>query len=60
MKAELVDFPVHVKHDTARAWLATVGDKDYWLPKSQCQIDFDGRHYTLTMPEWLAKEKGLI
>ncbi len=28
-----------------------------WLPKSQIEINGDG---TVTMPEWLAKEKGLI
>lgn len=32
-------------------------DKIVWLPKSQIEINDDG---TITMPEWLAKEKGLI
>ena len=32
-------------------------EKYFWLPLSQCQENDDG---TVTMPEWLALEKGLI
>lgn len=34
-----------------------------WLPKSQVEVEHDGgqeRFVTVTLPEWLAKEKGLI
>lgn len=31
--------------------------KWFWLPRSQIEINGDG---TITMPEWLAKDKGLI
>lgn len=33
-------------------------EKWAWLPKSQ--IEYDDRAGVATMPEWLAKEKGLI
>lgn len=32
-------------------------EKWFWLPKSQVEVNDDG---TVTMPEWLAKERGLI
>lgn len=31
--------------------------KWFWLPRSQIEVNDDG---TVTMPEWLATEKGLI
>jgi hypothetical protein len=45
--------------------------KAQWLPKSQCEFSLTGRRQrskqgpgveivTVTLPEWLAKEKGLI
>jgi hypothetical protein len=34
------------------------GARTVWLPKSQCEWDSDTS--TMTMPEWLAKEKELI
>lgn len=35
----------------------TLRDKWFWLPKSQVEINDDG---TITLPEWLAQERGLI
>ena len=55
--AKLTDIAVEVRYETARAWLVYDGAKEHWLPKSQCELNPDG---TVTMPEWLAKEKGLI
>lgn len=31
--------------------------KWFWVPRSQCEINDDG---TVTMPEWIARDKGLI
>lgn len=31
-----------------------------WLPRSQIEIEERGDIILVTMPEWLAKEKGLI
>lgn len=60
MKSNLVDIACMIRHETERAWLIDHGGKDpVWIPKSQAEIDED--HGTiLTLPEWLAKEKGLI
>jgi len=41
-----------------KAILIKVGSKKYWLPKSQ--IDFREWSSIVEVPEWLAKEKGLI
>jgi hypothetical protein len=40
------------------AILIRIEDKEYWLPKSQ--IDFREWSSIVEIPEWLAKEKGLI
>ena len=52
--------------ETPAAVLASVDDdreQAVWLPKSQVEIEpklVDGKHYaTVTMPAWLATEKGL-
>lgn len=42
---------------TGLAWLIFDGAKEAWVPKSMVEDNDDG---TFTMPEWLAKEKGLI
>lgn len=39
------------------AGMKTRQRKYVWLPKSQVEINGDG---TITMPEWLAQDKGLI
>lgn len=63
-KSGLIDIAVKVHVETAKAWLVSdTGDKDdaVWVPKSQAEI---GPGLTtspvLTLPEWLAKEKGFI
>lgn len=46
---------------SGKAWKVRDGDgKIHWLPKSQCTMDSDPRGAVFLMPEWLAKEKGLI
>lgn len=47
-------------HETDKAWLIDDGDQQVWVPKSQCRMRQTGPTYELTLPEWLAKEKGLI
>jgi len=62
----LHDFSVILIHDTEKAWLVDiVGDEGspIWVPKSVCSLEQNfGKYnsYELTIPEWLAKEKGLI
>jgi len=66
MKSNLIDITV-VKHaETTKAVLVSDnGDKSrgVWVPLSQCEIEpEDGEKdiYVLTLPEWLAIDKGLI
>lgn len=70
IKSDLIDVALVVHHMTAKAFLVSEdGDekKAKWLPKSQCQrgenlveAQCGGRVWSFTLPEWLAKEKGLI
>lgn len=66
MRSDLVDLAVVVRRETPGAWGiedATKPGSIIWLPKSQCEIDDikqPSKCGTLTCPEWLAKEKGLI
>lgn len=53
---DIITVSVKLKHETAAAYLVNGGDKDVWVPKSQCEYS-DGE---LQLPEWLALEKGLI
>ena len=57
--SNLIDITMQIFAETPKAVLASdTGDKKdaVWLPRSQIEIDGD----TITMPEWLAQEKGLI
>ena len=57
--SDLVDVAVQKHGETERAWLVSdTGERKdaIWIPKSQAELA-DG---VLTLPEWLAKEKGLI
>jgi S1 domain len=60
--AKLCDIAVQVKHETAKAYLVNDGAKDVWLPKSQVELDDSqgDEAAIVTMPEWLARDKGLI
>jgi hypothetical protein len=56
---ELVDIEGELRHETEKAYLLDHGaDEPVWLPKSMCEWDMDSG--TMTMPQWLAKDKGLI
>lgn len=58
----LYDFPCEVLAETELAFKLDVGEKEpVWFPKSQCEVDVNERGVgTLTCPEWLAIEKGLL
>lgn len=63
MRSNIIDLTVHLHHETDRAYLVsdTADPKDaVWVPKSQAEIAPDGDTQCLTIPEWLALEKGLI
>jgi hypothetical protein len=56
-ESDLIEIAVILVGESEKAWKVDAGgEKPAWLPKSQCEFE-DG---TLTLPEWLAKEKGLI
>lgn len=63
MRSNIIDVTVHLHHETGAAVLVsdTADPKDaVWLPKSQIEIEADGGEHVVTLPEWLAQEKGLI
>lgn len=63
MKSDLIDLAVQLHHETGKAWLVSDdGDREkaVWIPKSQAEIEADGKIHLLTCPEWLAQDKGLI
>ncbi len=43
---------------TTYAWLIKIDDKNYWLPKKGCKLDWDAK--TIFVPKRLAIEKGLV
>lgn len=62
-RSDLVDVTVELKYSTAKAILVSDGGKEeVWLPKSQIEYVPIGQphHIIVTLPEKLAKEKGLI
>jgi hypothetical protein len=65
-KRELVDIAGCLHSETEKAILFsdTAHREDaVWIPKSQCEFVHDGgqeRFITVTLPEWLAQDKGLI
>lgn len=65
-RSDLVDLEVYLRRETDRAYGIADPDKPgniIWLPKSQCEIeggDPPSKLATLTCPEWLAIEKGLV
>ncbi len=62
----MIDVAVTFKRATDAAICVNDGDRDIWLPLSQIESDEDlrtadeGDALELLVPEWLAKENGLI
>ncbi|KKL88995.1 hypothetical protein LCGC14_1919110 [marine sediment metagenome] len=56
------DNPVNIEidkiHETSDAYLLSDGDNEFWVPKNLCEYDEDIKW--ITMPEWMALEKGMI
>ena len=65
--SENVDIDVRIEAITTLAMLVWDGKRTVWIPRSQL-VGFDWgmsiltglTETTITIPEWLAKEKGLI
>lgn len=57
----LIDIACLIRHETDKAYLVDVGEKEpVWLPKSMVEMFDHNSGPIVTMPHWLAKEKGLI
>lgn len=62
-RSDLMDILCERRAETDRAVLIYDGTEPVWLPKSQVEIDDAPRDdglISVTLPEWLAREKGLI
>lgn len=65
VKSDLIDIMVEKHAETDKAVLVSDdgdNEKAVWIPKSQCEIvpsKINGI-FEITLPEWLAKDKGLI
>ena len=66
-RSNLIDVTVELHASTEKAVLVSDdGDKNkaVWLPRSQIEIaklpNRKGPIYEVTLPEWLAQDKGLI
>jgi hypothetical protein len=55
---DLVDIEGEIRAETERAWRFFDGKTTDWIPKLQCEWNEDA--HTMTMPSWLALEKGFI
>lgn len=65
MKSTVIDMQVHEHARTEKAILVSDdGDKDQavWLPLSQVTVHDTDKSFIrdLVLPEWLARDKGLI
>lgn len=63
MKSNIVDVEGMVHHQTKKAVLFSItGNRSdaEWLPKSQIEIENKHPIWTITLPEQLAVEKGLV
>lgn len=65
MKSNVIDLAGVIHHQTDKAVLfSETADREdaVWLPKSQIEMEYDGHRnfYTVTLPEQLALDKGLI
>lgn len=54
---EMVDVDAKLIDESDAAWFISDGFSRAWIPKSKCTDNGDG---TFSMPEWIAKDKGLI
>lgn len=56
--SDVVDIACEIRRETERAYCIFDGSKEAWVAKSLCEWDASDK--TMAMPEWVAKDKGLI
>lgn len=57
-RSDIIDIAGELRRETERAFLIFDGTREAWLPKAL--VEHDPTDGTFAMPEWLAKDKGLI
>lgn len=57
-ESNLIDLAGEIRRETELAYCFFDGDREVWLPKSQ--VEWDEHEKTMAMPEWMARDKGLI
>jgi hypothetical protein len=57
-----VEFYAEIKFTTDAAYLVSDGAEEFWIPKSQIveKEKISGHDYRFEIPEWLARDKGVI
>lgn len=62
MRSDLVDLEVDLIRETDKAVLVRSHNTgtEAWVPRSQCEIEPQGNHHTLTLSERTAIEKELV
>ena len=73
MKSNLIDIACEiVSDDPSKGAIAVIDgtmeelagghkrQKWFWLPRTQIEVEENGRSAIVTMPVWLAEEKGLV
>lgn len=58
VKSDLVDIAGRIEGETDLAFRFNDGSRTVWLAKQHCEWDPDAQ--TMAMPEWVARDKGLI
>jgi hypothetical protein len=62
-RSDLIDLTVGLEFESPKAVRVNDGIKTAWLPLSQIEIERDQPKpgfAKITLPEWLARDKGLI
>ena len=62
-RSDLIDIELIKHHETASAILVSEGgDRNtaVWLPLSQIEVEEKKGSITVTMPKWLATDKGFV
>jgi hypothetical protein len=64
MRSNVIDIDGAIERRTEKAVLFHTGNKEEaaWLPMSQIEVHETGIGgiFTVTLPQWLAEEKGLV
>ena len=58
-----IEICLEIKAETTKSYLFSDGVFEEWIPKSQIELDQDGGigdTVIVTMPEWIAEDRGFI